>query len=241
MLKMTVRSNQLLTIVQFIRYNLKVVFANKFIYFLLAAIAIFLLITVISLIDTDSAFETDSVYNLLLVPGVLLIFYPPTFGIQNDLDTRMLETVFGIPDYRYKVHLIRMLLTVMITAVILFLLSIISSISLTPVPVFKMTWQLMFPLTFICALAFMVSTIVKNGNATAVIVACFGLFFFFGAEFMEGSKWNLFHNPFSIPSDSSGYIWMETTLYNRIYLVAGAIICILFGLIMLQKRERLVS
>ena len=238
---MTTKYNQPLTIVQFVRYNLKVVFANKFIYFLLAAIAIFLLITVINLVDTDSAFETGSVYNLLLVPGVLLIFYPPTFGIQNDVDTRMLETVFGIPNYRYKVHLIRILLAILITAVILILLAMITGLSLTPVPVFKMIFQLMFPLTFICTLSFMFSTIVKNGNATAVIVACFGLFFFFAADFVEGSKWNLFHNPFSIPSDSSGYIWMETTIYNRIYLVVGAIISVLFGLIMLQKRERLVS
>ncbi len=241
MLKMTAKYNQLLTIGQFVRYNLKVVFANKVIYFLLAAFAIFLLITIINLINTDSAFESGSVYNLLLVPGVLLIFYPSTFGIQNDLDNRMLETVFGIPNYRYKVYLVRLLLAVFITTVILIILAIMTSISLTPVPIFTMTFHLIFPLVFICALCFMFSTIVKNGNATAVIVACFSLFFFFAADFVKGSKWNLFHNPFSIPSDSSGYIWMETTLYNRIYLVAGAIICVLFGLIMLQKRERLVS
>ncbi|MBD3290751.1 hypothetical protein GF337_18235 [candidate division KSB1 bacterium] len=241
MMKTIAENSKIITIVQFIRYNLKVIFSNKFIYFLLSAIAIFLLITVVNLLDTESAFDTGSVYNLLLVPGVLLIFYPPTFGIQNDLDTRMLETVFGIPNYRYKVHLVRITLAVFISAAILIVLAFLSSLSLTPIPVFSMTFQLMFPLAFICAFSFMFSTIVKNGNATAVIVACFGLFFFFGADPLEGSKWNLFHNPFSIPSNSSGYIWMEITLYNRIYLVVGAIIFVLFGLIMLQKRERFVS
>lgn len=229
------------TIGPFIRYNLKVIFANKFLYFLLAALAIFLLITVINLFDSDSTFEIGSVYNLLLVPGVLLIFYPPTFGIQNDLDARMLETVFGIPNYRYKVHLVRLVLAVVTAALILFLLAFLCNYSLVRIPMLEMVFQLLFPLTFLCAFAFMFSAIVKSGNATAVIVACFGLFFFFGAEALEKSKWNLFHNPFSIPSDSNGFIWLETTLYNRIYLFAGIVLCILGGLYALQKRERLVS
>ena len=59
------KNSKPMTIVQFVRYNLKVIFANKFIYFLLAAIAIFLLITVINLLDTESSFETGSVYNLI--------------------------------------------------------------------------------------------------------------------------------------------------------------------------------
>ncbi len=82
-----------------LRYNLKIIFANKFIWFLLAAIAFFVLVTVGTLFSGDMI-TANTVYNLLLYPGLLLIFYPTVFGIQNDEDTRILEIIFGIPDDR---------------------------------------------------------------------------------------------------------------------------------------------
>lgn len=44
-------------------------------------------------------------YSMLLVPSILLIFYPTCFGIQNDQDAKTLEIIFGIPNYRYKIWL----------------------------------------------------------------------------------------------------------------------------------------
>ena len=38
---------------------------------------------------------------------MLIMFYPIVYNIQNDKDTRMLEIIFGVPDYRYKVYLLR--------------------------------------------------------------------------------------------------------------------------------------
>ena len=70
-------------ITKIFRYNLKIIFANKFIYFLLAAVGIFLLVTVINLLDADANPTEGTIYYLLLVPGILIIFYPTTFGIQN--------------------------------------------------------------------------------------------------------------------------------------------------------------
>ena len=50
------------------------------------------------------------IYNILMFPCLLLIFYPAVFGIQNDEDSRILEILFGIPDYRYKVWGVRLLM-----------------------------------------------------------------------------------------------------------------------------------
>ena len=58
-----------------VRYNLKIIFANKFIYFVLAAVGIFLLITIINLFDPNSNPNVALVYYWLLVPGVLLILW----------------------------------------------------------------------------------------------------------------------------------------------------------------------
>jgi len=227
-------------ITKIFRYNLKIIFANKFIYFLLAAVGIFLLVTIINLLDSDSNPNEGMVYYLLLVPGILIIFYPTTFGIQNDVDTRMIEILFGIPNYRYKVWLVRIALIYVVVFTILFILSLLSSVALVTVPIFQMVFQLMFPIFFLGCLAFMVSTLIRNGNGTAVVIIIIGMTFWILSEPLATSRWNLFLNPFSVPSDVNEAVWMETSLNNRIYLVIGTIITILFGLLNLQKREKFV-
>ncbi len=227
-------------ITKIFRYNLKIIFANKFIYFLLAAVGIFLLVTIINLLDSDSNPNEGMVYYLLLVPGILIIFYPTTFGIQNDVDTRMIEILFGIPNYRYKVWLVRIALIYVVVFTILFILSLLSSVALVTVPIFQMVFQLMFPIFFLGCLAFMVSTLIRNGNGTAVVIIIVGMAFWILSEPLATSRWNLFLNPFSVPSDVNEAVWMETSLNNRIYLVIGTIISILFGLLNLQKREKFV-
>ena len=222
------------------RYNLKIIFANKFIYFLLAAMGIFLLVTIINLLDSDSNPSDGMVYYLLLVPGILIIFYPTTFGIQNDVDTRMIEILFGIPNYRYKVWLVRIALIYVVVFSILLTLSLLSSVALVTVPIFQMVFQLMFPIFFLGCLAFMVSTLIRNGNGTAVVIIIIGMAFWILSEPLATSRWNLFLNPFSVPSDVNEAVWMETTFNNRMYLVIGTIITILFGLLNLQKREKFV-
>src|SRR5690606_29578203 len=85
-----------------IRYNLKIIFAGRFFWFLLAAFAFFVFFAVQTVLNRQ-AINEGTVYELLIFPGILLIFYPSVFGIQNDDDSRMLEILFGIPNYRYKV------------------------------------------------------------------------------------------------------------------------------------------
>ena len=120
---------------------------------------------------------------------------------------------------------------------IILLLALISGVTLTPFPLFKMIFQLTFPLFFIGSFSFMISTLVRNGNATAVIMVIVGLFFFFAADALYESRWNLFHNPFIFSTNINDFIWAETTFYNRLYMLIGSILAVLFGLRNLQKRE----
>ena len=140
---------QLYLLWQMFQFNLKIIFANKFVYFLLGAVVFFLMITTIDLLDPESYFNEGNVYSLLLFPGLLIIFYPSTFGIQNDIDSRMIEVLFGIPDYRYKVWLIRLLIIFVVVYIFIVLLGIISTLALIPIPVFEFSLQLMFPIFFL--------------------------------------------------------------------------------------------
>ncbi|OQX84897.1 hypothetical protein B6D60_08610 [candidate division KSB1 bacterium 4484_87] len=222
-----------------VKYNLKIIFANRFFYFLLAAIIFFLLVTILNLASSESELTDGIMFYYLLVPGLLLVFYPTVFGIQNDVDSRMIEILFGIPNYRYKVWLVRMVLIYFVVALILLILALLSSLILVPFSVISMVYQLMFPIFFIGCAAFMISTLIKNGNGTAVVMIIIGLFFWIGTGFLP-HKFNLFLNPFSVPSDMNEAVWADATFNNRIYIFIGTIISVLLGLIMLQKREKFV-
>lgn len=89
-------------------YNIKIIFGNKFVYFMLSAVLFYVLTVFINLLTEADITEAKG-FNMLLIPSVLLIFYPMCFGIQNDQDAKIIEIIFGIPNYRYKVWLFRLL------------------------------------------------------------------------------------------------------------------------------------
>jgi hypothetical protein len=222
-----------------IRYNLKIIFAGRFIWFLLASFAFYLFFAITMVINSLSIGEGD-IYGLMLFPGILLIFYPSVFGIQNDEDSRILEILFGIPNYRYKVWLVRLLMIFVQVFLILIVYGFVSSVLLYPVKPFEMAVQLMFPIGFLGAMAFMFSTLIKNGNGTAVIMILIGVALLILSGNLERSQWNIFLNPIKLPDNFNAIIWDGIVTRNRIFLGVGMFIFLLYGLFNLQKRERFV-
>jgi ABC-type transport system involved in multi-copper enzyme maturation permease subunit len=165
------------------------------------------------------------------------------FGIQNDEDNRILEIIFGISNYRYKVWGVRLLMTYVANYFILVIFAYTAKLLLYPVNFFEMAGQLIFPMLFFGNLAFMFSTITRSGNGTAVIMILTGLVFFIfvGANnSLRDSYWNVFLNPFSVPRDIHPVIWQDTILKSRIFLSIGGIVWLFVGLLNLQKREKFV-
>jgi len=222
-----------------VKYNMKVIFGNRFIWFVLAAIAFYFFIAITSIYDGDQLDE-GFIYGLQITPGLLLIFYPMTFGIQNDLDAGILEILFGIPDYRYKVWLVRLILVFALVALMMLGLTVMSYYLLVPVSIFEITWHVMFPIYFLGSLAFLFSTIIKNGNGTAVVMVIIGVGLLIVSEMLQRTMWNIFLNPFDIPNRLNEMVWQEITMKNRIFLAVGSLLFILYGLFNLQKREKFI-
>jgi hypothetical protein len=170
-----------LLLYKLITYNVKVIFGNKFVYFVVAAFLFFAFIITITIFD-DPQFNEAVMYGFLVFPGLLLIFYPMAYGIQNDDDAKMLETIFGIPNYRYKVWLVRFVLTIGIAAVILFVLGNLANLTLYRFNILPMIGQVLFPITFLSSVAFMLSTLIKNGNGTAIVLVIVSFIFLIFAE-----------------------------------------------------------
>jgi hypothetical protein len=222
-----------------IRYNMKIIFSGRFIWFLLAAFAFFLIFA-IQMVWNNAMFNEVTVYTLLIFPGILLIFYPTVFGIQSDDDSRMLEILFGIPNYRYKVWLVRLLLIYVLVFLIIVLFAFIASVLLYRVDVLEMAYQLMYPVIFMGSLSFMFSTVIKNGNGTAVLVILIGVALLILQNNIARTQWNVFLNPFQLPNNFNEIIWQGIVTKNRIFLGTGSVIFILYGLYNLQKREKFV-
>ncbi|NET32148.1 MAG: hypothetical protein F6K19_09105 [Cyanothece sp. SIO1E1] len=229
--------NALLLLSRLVRYNLKIIFAGRFIWFLLAALGFYIFFMVISVLDNDEI-DIGSIYSLTFFPAILLIFYPMVFGIQRDDDARMLEILFGIPDYRYKVWLVRLVLIFVQIFILLILFASIGSYLLYPVNPLVIASQLLFPICFLGSLAFLFATRIKNGNATAVIMILLGIGLSIFSEILEDTFWNIFLNPFDPERGFSELAWQQIVWKNRVFLCVGSIVFILTALINLQKRER---
>ncbi len=221
------------------RYNLQIVFSGKFIWFLLASLAFFLFfLTMMSF--NENNIQYDDIYDSLVFPGMLLMFYPTVFGIQHDTDSRTIELLFGIPDYRFKVWLFRILIIFVFVFILLIAFGWIAWILIEPIPVVEFAFHLMFPLIFLGSMAFWVSTIIRNGNATAVVMVILGIILSIFSEILRNSYWNIMLNPFQVPSDLNPEIWAKIIFKNRVFLTAGGIVFLLAGMLKLQKREKFI-
>jgi hypothetical protein len=218
-------------------YNLRIIFANKFIWFLAGSVLFYLGLSVIYVFSQDVSRMND-LYGVFLFSGLLLVFYPSAFGIQNDQDARTIEILFGIPNYRYKVWLVRIALIFVIAFLIMLVFTFLSSVLIVKFRFINVTAQVMVPVLFLGMMAFMLSTVVRNGNGTAVLMIIFGLIFMILSDFLRKSQWNVFLNPYDIPYDVNETTWAIITLKNRIILITGSIVFLLAALFNLQKREK---
>lgn len=230
--------NQLLKLLpKVVKYNLKIIFAGKFFWFLLAAFGFFAFFMFQNAWNR-AEINAGLIYNILIFPCLLLIFYPAVFGIQNDEDSRILEILFGIPDYKYKVWGVRLLMIYVAIFAILIIFSYIAILLLYPINPLEMSLQLMFPVLFFGNMAFMFSTITRSGNGTAVLMIIIGIVLLFMGN--PDSFWNVLLNPFRVPERIHPIIWEGILVKNRIFLLSASLICMMIGLLNLQKREKFV-
>lgn len=220
-----------------ILYNLRIIFANKFIWFLAGSVLFYLGISIIYVFSNEVS-RMEDLYGVFIISGILLVFYPSVFGIQNDQDARTIEILFGIPNYRYKVWLVRIILIFVISFLIMLTFTFLASVLIVRFQVLKVTIQVMIPVLFMGMMSFMLSTVIRNGNGTAVVMIIIGIIFMILQEMLRKSQFNIFLNPFRPAYDVNETTWAIITLKSRITLITGSIIFLLTALYNLQKREK---
>lgn len=221
------------------RYNIKIIFKERFLYFMLSAILFYVLTVIISIFSNEEI-TAGSGYMMLLIPGILIVFYPTCFGIQNDQDCKIIEILFGIPNYRYKIWLIRLLISIAICFVLLYILAYITDLLVVEVDPFQLATEVLFPVFFMGMLCFALSTIIRNGNGTAVLIIVIGIILSILNQTLGVNRWNLFLNPFDIPAETNPIIFAITYRENRIVILIASLLLLLIGLTKTQQRERFI-
>ena len=220
-------------------YNMRIIFSGKFIWFLLVGLVLFFFL-MYTAAARGTSLSDGMVYSQLIIPGLLLVFYPSCFGIQNDADHRILELLFGIPNYMYKVWLFRLSMIYFEVYLILVVYAFLARILLYPVSPFLMAGQLMIPVVLFGNLAFLYSTLIRNGSAAAVLsVLTVILVMILGnIELVKNKMWDFTINPYEEPENINAAIWSLTLLKNRILMIVGAVIFLMSGLLGLQNRGK---
>ena len=220
-------------------YNMRIIFSGKFIWFLLVGLVLFFFL-MYTAAARGTSLSDGMVYSQLIIPGLLLVFYPSCFGIQNDADHRILELLFGIPNYMYKVWLFRLFMIYVEVYLILGVYAFLARLLLYPVSPFLMAAQLMIPVMLFGNMAFLYSTLIRNGNAAAVlsVLTVIVALVLSNVEMVENKMWDVTINPYEEPENINAAIWGLILLKNRLLMVIAGIIFLMSGLLGLQNRGK---
>ena len=197
------------TVKDIVKYNLKVVFSGKFIWFLIASSLLYVFFIFWGVYSGESVTE-QLIYSSMLYPAILIIFYPCTFGIQNDFDNRILEILFGIPNYRYKIWLLRIFMIYLATFFMMIALAVISYVLVYANNPIEMAARIMIPVIFFGNLAFWISTLTRSGSGTAIIIIIIGIVAYFSISIFDMSNksaWDIFLNPYKMPENYNPIMW----------------------------------
>lgn len=218
---------------------MRIIFAGKFIWFLLLGLFLFFFLMFTAAKD-GTTLSHGMVYTQLIIPGILLVFYPACFGIQNDADNRILELLFGLPNYMYKVWLLRLVMIYVEVYLILVVYAFIARILLYPVEPFSMAGRLMLPVVLFGNLAFLYSTLIRNGNAAAVlsVLTLILAMILSNMPFVQNKAWDVTINPYEEPENINSAIWAVILLKNRIVMIVASIVFLMSGLLGLQNRGK---
>ncbi len=230
--------NALRTLFLLIKYNFRILFGGKYIVFILLSFLFFCYL-LFEVASKGSALSDIDVYENLIFPSLLLLFYPTAYGIQKDEESKILEIFFCIPNYMYKVWLLRLLFVFIACYVNIVIFSYMAHRLICPVDIVQMSYQVMFVVILFGSLGFFLSTVIKSGNGVAVVLlGLFGLIVYIGTQY-RNTMWNILLNPYSAPTSIHPDIWADTIADRQLLLGCSSVLLILLSLTNLRRRERL--
>jgi hypothetical protein len=187
--------------------------------------------------------EGTSVQNgILSLPLVLLVVFLGSQVVASDQENRSLEVVLAMPRGRVMVWVGRIVVAIVFAWAVSLLLAVLSWFFVAGFNLPGVWASTLFPLMFFATLAFCLAVLMRSGTAGALVASLLLIVIFITNQGWRASFLVYiypFLNAWLPPSEMLASDWTREVVANRIGVTIASAAFLLFGMLGMRRRERL--
>lgn len=235
--------NVIKTMFSLFNLNVKLLFSNRFFYFILGIILYFGIVTFINyLTEPGDQIVGENVYIAIIVlPFLVLTVFLSSFILPSEMENNTIESLFSISGSIYKVWLIKIAVMYVALSLLILFLEILTYFMITDFKILNTYFQSLFPLYFTGGMTFYFAVRFRSNAVGAILSGIVLLMFLFLSEPLYQTKFYLYLNPMENPRNINGYVWSRTIIENRIGMVLFGSILYYLGLSKVKFREKFIQ
>ncbi|MCA9731397.1 MAG: hypothetical protein H6696_13215 [Deferribacteres bacterium] len=223
------------------RLNTRLIFSNRFIWFLLGLLAWCIFQYVINYQrEIYQRMSADYIFFVVMqLPLSAFAVFLNMSLISSEKDNRTLEITFTTAGSRYKVWLVRFGSLCVLFFLLSLTLSYIGYYFFVDLPVWAMAFHAYVPTFFISGMVFYFAVKLRSGLAAGMVSGILLFFMFIFNEPLRSTRYALYFNPFTVPHNVDSSVWYDWTWQNRIGLIVLGGLFIFAALRGMGNREKL--
>jgi hypothetical protein len=226
---------------EILRLQARVIFSQKFVWFLAGIVAYFVVIYIVNynqpMIDRMAQ---EDVFNWLLqFPLSALAVYLNMQLITSEKDNRTLEVMFTTAGSRYKVWLLRVGTLNAILLALSLGLSALAFFTFTDVPIFGMALNAFVPTFFVGNMTLYFAVRFRSGFAAGMVSAGLLVVLLMFSELYNETRYFLYFNPYDVPRQLDPETWNWWMWQNRMAVLLLGSFLLFSALRGMEVRERL--
>ena len=224
------------------RLNTRIVFSNRFAWFLFGLLAYCIFLYVVNYrSNIYNRMTPNDIYHVLLqLPLIALAVFLNMNLIASEKENRTLEITFTTAGSRIKIWLIRFGSLCLLFFIMAILLSLIGFFFFTDLPIWGFAFHTYVPAFFIAGMVFYFSVKFRSGLAAGMVSAVLLFLMLIFNEALEGTRWSIFFNHYDRPHNRvDPSVWNDWIWQNRIGLIVLGAAFIFAALRAMRHREKL--
>lgn len=234
-------SEQAVVIWEMLRLQARVLFSNRFAWFMAGILAFYVVVYIINFNQpVVQRMTREAVFSLLLeFPLSLLAVYLNMQLLTAEKENRTLEVMFTTAGGRYKVWLQRLGTLYAILLALCFLLSSLAFFTIADLPIVGMALNAFVPVFFVGNMTLYFAVRFRSGLAAGMVSAGILLILLMFSELLNETRYFLFFNPYNVPRSLDPETWELWMWQNRAAVLFFGGLLLFLALRGMEIRERL--
>lgn len=221
--------------------NLRVIFGAKALFFV-AGTAIYFTIFCLIVANTAATLTLEQTLAWLIwLPSTLFAVFFSMEIISRERDAGMLETFFTVSVSIYRLWILRFATLMLGISLLAWALVAATERFVADLPVLLTLVYVLPPLVFFAGLTLFLSAMLKSANAAGICVIAILALVMITAEGLSKVVIYPYLNPLVRPYYAEPFIWIRTTVYNKMAFTLLGGLWFWRALRWLDKRERLLK